>query len=35
MLLKNIKSMDERFTLEGEEEEQDPTIQFWLTFFAA
>ncbi len=35
MLLNHIKSMDEKSTLAGEEEEQDPTVYLWLLYFTA
>lgn len=35
MLLNHLKSMQEKETLHGEEEEQDPTVYLWLLYFTA
>lgn len=35
MLLNHLKSMEEKSTLSGEDEEQDPTVYLWLMYFTA
>ena len=35
LLLSNIASMEASMTLQGDEEEQDPTVYLWLLYFTA
>jgi peptide alpha-N-acetyltransferase len=35
LILNNLASMEKSNTLQGEDEEQDPTVHLWLMYFAS